>query len=274
MKREETTSQDLLITELNALRQQLVAPEERLGEPITIDETTQSHDSDASLISASAEQHQSILEAAPEAIIAVDNNGQIVLTNSKAQTLFGYDQAEILGETIELLIPEHLHEAHVKHRQGYQTDPSTRPMGVRQRLVGWRKDGTEIPLKIGLSFTRLQSSEIKPDQVESDSLLTIAMIAEANRSELYDANDASSIGALISTKMQPPRLTSDHIPRPRLFEYHDNMTIEIEAGSMKRPLTTLTGRVSDQAALQGMLSLLYDDMQLPLVSVEWLPEDQ
>ena len=56
------------------------------------------------------------------------------------------------------------------------------------------------------------------------------------------------------------------------FEYHDNMAIEIKAGSMKRPLTTLTGRVVDQAALQGILSLLYD-MQLPLVSVEWLGED-
>lgn len=57
------------------------------------------------------------------------------------------------------------------------------------------------------------------------------------------------------------------------FEYHDNMTIEIEAGSMRRPLTTITGRVIDQAALQAMLSLLYD-MQLPLVSVDWLPEEE
>ncbi len=57
------------------------------------------------------------------------------------------------------------------------------------------------------------------------------------------------------------------------FEYHDQMTIKTEAKSMKRPLTTLTGRVGDQAALQGILSLLYD-MRLPLISVEWLPGDQ
>lgn len=57
------------------------------------------------------------------------------------------------------------------------------------------------------------------------------------------------------------------------FDYYDNMVIEIETGSMQRPLTTLTGRVVDQAALQGILSLLYS-MQLPLVSVEWLPEDR
>lgn len=57
------------------------------------------------------------------------------------------------------------------------------------------------------------------------------------------------------------------------FEYHDNMTIEMEAGPMRRPLTTITGRVIDQAALQAMLSLLYD-MQLPLVSVDWLPEEE
>lgn len=57
------------------------------------------------------------------------------------------------------------------------------------------------------------------------------------------------------------------------FDYYDNMVIEIEAGSMRRPLTTITGRVIDQAALQAMLSLLYD-MQLPLVSVDWLPEEE
>ncbi|HSG15722.1 MAG TPA: hypothetical protein VLE70_05295 [Anaerolineae bacterium] len=57
------------------------------------------------------------------------------------------------------------------------------------------------------------------------------------------------------------------------FDYYDNMVVEIEAGSMRRPLTTITGRVIDQAALQAMLSLLYD-MQLPLVSVEWLPEEE
>ena len=57
------------------------------------------------------------------------------------------------------------------------------------------------------------------------------------------------------------------------FEYYDNMVIEIEAGSMRRPLTTITGWVIDQAALQAMLSLLYD-MQLPLVSIDWLPEEE
>mgnify|MGYP003572689242 CR=1 FL=1 len=57
------------------------------------------------------------------------------------------------------------------------------------------------------------------------------------------------------------------------FDYYDNMVIETTAGSMRRPLTTITGRVIDQAALQAVLSLLYD-MQLPLVSVDWLPEDE
>lgn len=56
------------------------------------------------------------------------------------------------------------------------------------------------------------------------------------------------------------------------FEYHDNMAVDIAAGSMKRPLTTLTGRIDDQAALQGLLLLLYE-MQLPLVSVQLLPAD-
>lgn len=56
------------------------------------------------------------------------------------------------------------------------------------------------------------------------------------------------------------------------FDYYDNMAIEIETGSMKRPLTTLTGCVVDQSALQGILDLLHS-MHLPLVSVKWLPEE-
>lgn len=213
MKGKETTSQDQLIAELNELRQQLAALEERLGEPIK----TPSHESVISFISIGMEQHQSILEAAPEAIIVVDSNGKIVLANGKAEALFNYDQAEILGETVELLIPDRFHEIHVQHRLGYLAEPRTRPMGERQRLVGRRKDGTEIPLKIDLSFTHLPSGEVDPDSMVTNGQLTIAVIAEAKESEPYDAYDDPSkaaAGILISTKLQPPRLTLDHIPRP------------------------------------------------------------
>ncbi|KPK04238.1 MAG: hypothetical protein AMJ56_17815 [Anaerolineae bacterium SG8_19] len=224
MKREETTSQDQLIAELNALRQQLSALEERLDESKTAKRATVDNEAVVSDVSDYIGQQRSILEAAPEAIIAVDNRGRIVLANEQAQTLFGYDRDELLEKTVEMLIPERFHETHIQHRLGYQANPITRLMRERRRLAGRRKDGTEIPLKIGLSFTHLPSGEVDPDSMGSDGRLAIAMIAEAEESEPYDAYDDPSMaaaGTLISTKLQPPRLTSDYIPRPRLFKRFD-----------------------------------------------------
>ena len=210
MKHEETTPQDQLMAELNALRQQLATLEERVVESATAEETTPSHEAVVAAVSAGTGQHQSILEAAPEAIIAVDGNGRIVLANEKTQTLFGYDQDELLGETVEQLIPVHFRDRHIEHRHNYSAEPRTRPMNERLDLVGRRKDGLEIPLRIGLSFIE-----------QDDDLLAIAMITEAIESGQDDDYGESSSSNLISTKLQPPQLTSDYIPRPRLFRRFD-----------------------------------------------------
>ena len=192
MKREETTSQDQLIAELNALRQQLSALEERLDESKTAKRATVDNEAVVSDVSDYIGQQRSILEAAPEAIIAVDNGGRIVLANEQAQTLFGYDRDELLEKTVEMLIPERFHETHIQHRLGYQANPITRPMRERRRLAGRRKDGTEIPLKIGLSFTHLPSGEVDPDSMGSNGRLAIAMIAEAEASFISRGDDSGT----------------------------------------------------------------------------------
>ncbi len=73
---------------------------------------------------------QALLEAAPDAIVIVDQEGRIVLVNRQAEQLFGYERQELLGQEIEILIPERLRAVHRRHRTSYLADPRTRPMGV------------------------------------------------------------------------------------------------------------------------------------------------
>jgi protein-histidine pros-kinase len=92
-----------------------------------------------------------LLESTPDAILMANTTGRIVLANGQAARLFGYDAGELLGLTIERLLPERFRPGHAKHRSGYFQQPRTRSMGVGLELYGLRKDGTEFAVEISLS---------------------------------------------------------------------------------------------------------------------------
>ncbi|GAA0571914.1 PAS domain S-box protein [Paractinoplanes ferrugineus] len=96
-------------------------------------------------------KYRGLLDAAPDAIVAVDESGRILLVNSQAERLFGYDRAELVGQAIETLVPEASRSRHPQLRRRYTDLPVTRPMGAGLALVARRKDGTEFPAEISLS---------------------------------------------------------------------------------------------------------------------------
>jgi PAS domain S-box-containing protein len=103
---------------------------------------------------ASEARFRDLLESAPDAVLITDNQGEIQLVNAQAELLFGYRRQELVGQKIEMLIPERYRGAHAGHRTGYVDAARTRPMGAGLALYGRRKDGTEFPVSIGLSPTR------------------------------------------------------------------------------------------------------------------------
>ena len=91
------------------------------------------------------------VEAAPCGMLMVDAEGRIALVNSQAEELFGYPRSELLGATIETLVPHQYRAGHNALRKSFGAAPTARRMGAGRELFGLRKDGTEVPVEIGLN---------------------------------------------------------------------------------------------------------------------------
>ncbi|MBF8279142.1 MAG: hypothetical protein HW385_574, partial [candidate division NC10 bacterium] len=116
-----------------------------------------------------------LLEAAPDAMVINNSKGEIVLINAQAEQLFGYSREELLGQPVELLVPERLRSQHREHRVRYFEAPRLRGMGAGLTLYGLRKDGTELPVDISLG----------PCEIEGEILVLSAIrdITERKRAE-------------------------------------------------------------------------------------------
>ncbi len=102
----------------------------------------------------SEEKFRGLVEAAPDSVISINAAGEIILVNAQVEKVFGYGRMELIGKMVEILMPERFRGRHPAHREKYFSDPRTTTVGTGGDLFGLRKDGTEFPIEISLSFAR------------------------------------------------------------------------------------------------------------------------
>lgn len=134
-------------------------------------------------IKESEERFKSLVESSPNAIILTDNTGTIRLVNKQTENLFGYLRIELLGKKIEILLPARFHPKHVDYRDNYYKHPETRPMGIGRDLYAAHKNGSEIPVEIGLTPLKTKENQL--------ILCTVVDITERKKYEksLLDKNN-------------------------------------------------------------------------------------
>src|SRR5579864_1789028 len=132
-----------------------------------------------------------LLEAAPDAILEVNAEGRITLVNEAAEHIFGYTRDELIGQTIEMLVPADKRSVHTRYRAGYDQNPKMRPMGPGLELEVQRKDGTLLPVEISLSPNRSHEAEnviaIVRDvsqRTHMEAMLRLSQRSEEHTSEL------------------------------------------------------------------------------------------
>ncbi|MCU1451573.1 MAG: putative multi-sensor signal transduction histidine kinase [Acidimicrobiales bacterium] len=188
---------------------------------------------------------RALLEAAPDAIVGVNADGRIALVNAQTERLFGYGREELLGQPVEILVPDSLREIHLGHRNTYLNGPVTRPMGAGMELAGRRKDGSEFPAEISLSAIETEDGLLVSAAIRDVSDRRQAAEAQARLAAIIHSSHDAIIGKTVDGV-----ITSWNPGAQRLYGYttgevvgkHVNMLVPVERRDEERAILGRIGR--------------------------------
>src|SRR5664280_762727 len=157
---------------------------------------------------------ENVLEVVPDALVGMDQAGVIRFVNHQTESLFGYDRDDMVGQPIQMLVPEYLWEVYTEHREDYFQDPMTRSMGLDLELIGRQRDGTLFRVEVTLSA------------IETGDVLLVIMAAREASKRKQALENAHRMTAIVENsndaiigKTLSGVVTSWNLTAERIFGY-------------------------------------------------------